>query len=295
MFKSWLKGHPEYIQNIDKEMLNSSEIIRTKSLNKEKEEEDSVFIEDKLYIIRNENDLYVSVGESPPAYWIKVNNNLKEIMDTYSKMENESKSDGEELPIFESSVRGFIGTDYMLNMKMRNLESQIIISRVTDRYVWGSKWEYYPFPKKTYYGKELYETTKSAMEQMENYYSFSIETLYSRSIITIIDYEGIYIVDIQYSPTTINEENIKNLNNTLNTCYKTDMPLDVIMVLDGYPFINHKKILESENISTENLLVCNLICAGNEELIEEIIEDLAYISLESEKKSVRDAADNMIN
>lgn len=272
---SWTSDFPQYIQNIDKELSENIESI--------------IEHDDNIFIIKSNNNEYISIGKSVPAYWIKIDDNKEDIINEYLKTQNE------EYESFESIIRAFIGTNYILNLKMTNIESQLIIDKYTDNYIWGSKWDYYPFEKKKYLQSELFNVTKMAMEQIENYYSFSIETLYSRSIVTIIDYDGIYIVEIQYNPVSINEENIKNINNKLGTNYPIDLPIDVLIVLNKFPFIDHKGILETEKITNENLLICNLICAGDDNIIDEIRETLGFISLDHDVESVREAADNLLN
>lgn len=265
------QNNPEYICNINHNLLDDCCILANKEINKKikiKDEDE----EDYYYLLQNKKtkELYISISESAPCYWHKVSeDNIKDILDIYNV--SEYKID------MVSYHRAFIGTAEMLHLDMKNIEDALILCKNSEAYVWGSEWDDYPFDRTTISKGDIlsnnlemiYKTEQAIRQISDDYYSIASRTMFSKSIITIIDYNGIYIADIIYNPTP-NNESINKINSTLNTNYPLDMPIDILMVLNTYPYIDHINILNIDEITETNLLITTLICADDKNKLEEI-------------------------
>ena len=162
-------------------------------------------------------------------------------------------------------------------------------------YIWGSNWHDYPF-ERTYNSYNTFENinkTKEALKQInDDYYSIGFRTMYSKSIVNIIDYNGIYIVDINYNSGFENEI-INKINNKLSTDYPLNLPLDVIMFLNEFPFINHINILNLDKITETNIFISTLICADNKSKLSEIKNQLLKLVNHNDSK-IKDAVNNLL-
>lgn len=278
-----IKNNPDYIININKKIIQKCSIIKCININ-----EDLNF-----YLIKdNNNKHYISIEYSAPCYWIPLKNssiddNIKQIKKIYNISEYNTN--------MKYRCRAFIGTKEMLDVDINQIVNNLILNNNSEMYIWGSNWDDYPF-ERTYNSYNTFENinkTKEALKQInDDYYSIGFRTMYSKSIVNIIDYNGIYIVDINYNSGFENEI-INKINNELSTDYPLNLPLDVIMFLNEFPFINHINILNLDKITETNIFISTLICADNKSKLSEIKNQLLKLVNHNDSK-IKDAVNNLL-
>jgi hypothetical protein len=139
---------------------------------------------------------------------------------------------------YKSGVVAIIATKQMF--RIHDIEDQLFENDYTEVFFWGSRWKDFPFQRREIknYGHLLHLTAKHAHNQIEqNYYSTSFRTLYSKSIIEIIDVnDSYYLVEIKYCSTNMDSQHISVINKKLERYYPLDLPIDVVLALQEYVF-----------------------------------------------------------
>lgn len=323
-------NNPDYILNINKDLLKECSILKSWQIKKESKKEtkkdvdlekigisdlidmsmeDDPLNNDKVekkdneekisdvnyYLLENDKtkEQYISIEQSAPCYWIKVGDlsveqQVKQIEKVYNVKEYKKN--------MPKICRAFIGTKDMLNINIDQIVNNLVLNLNSEMYVWGSYWEDYPFERNSD-GQNNFQNiykTKEALKQInDDYYSIGFRTMHSKSIVTVIDYQGIYIVDINYCPTD-EHKLIEKINSELSTDYPLDMPIDILMLLNSFPFINYTSILNMPRITETNILIATLICADRKDKLKEIKKLLKQLNGHEDQK-VRKAAKHLYN
>jgi hypothetical protein len=229
-------------------------------------------IESWMYLLycKEETTIILAFDCYPTTLWYychdpKSLEQLKNIITTYQQ-------DNYELEL-SHSLRGFVGTEEMLNSKMEDIEKFFIVSKYCENLVWGSSFYDYPFRDISEDSSifHLARCASYALRQESNSLSISTRTEHSKSIIRFEYHNGAFLVDVKYNP--VENKNISEINNILDVKFPKDMPNDVLSILMNYPFVTHKDIYALEPLS-EHHVSLSLIVANTKEMFYDIIGEM---------------------
>ena len=221
--------------------------------------------------------LYISIGKSHPLFWYKFNtrksftDNFDNICNTYTKNTYNYNMSG--------YTKVFMGDDDLLSINIHDIENQFILQKFTDNMIYGSLWNDHPFRneyKNTYINpiKSAILTGQAMRQSQGSPYSVSVRTLYSKSLITVYDYKGIYIMEISYDP--INTQQTQNLNSLLEANYNLDMPIDVLITILGFPFITYRDILQMKPLTRYHMIILGFL-SSRENIGQEIVKEFKVL------------------
>ncbi len=214
-------------------------------------------------------ELFISIERCHPIFWYKFSSK-KEFYDIFDQIYN-IYNPAEYLLTFTNTTRGFVGTDRMLNATVDNLENFLSFNSFTEFLLWGSRWPDHPF-------RDAYEEgevntraniayTMQAMKQKANTTStISVRSKFSKSIITLENHEGAYILNIQYNPSVAKQ--ILQINTEFGKEYQSDLPTDVVMAIAELPFVTHTGLLELEGITPNNFSMASLVANSKDMYVE---------------------------
>lgn len=245
--------------------------------------------DEHIHLITDQNfkTLYVTIGKCHPVFWYRFTSkkafidNFDAIYETYNSEVNIKNNN--------SLTVGFIGNETILSLNIHDLENHLLLNKYSDKLIWGSQWADHPFrneyTKKTLTYTESIIYTGQAMMQENNKYTVSVKSKYSKSIITIHDYADAFIITIQYNP--IHTPQNKSVNEIFERTYDIDLPIDVIMILITFPFVNHNDILNINPFTNFNLYILSLLVENNSELTDESLfklNDICKTDIDHELK-----------
>lgn len=247
---------------------DSYTIIGSRQINKSFLKPNQSHEMDFFYLVKPNNldtHLYISIGFSEPVYWYfsndfkKLRIQVEELILAYNMVEGED---------FMIKTYAFIGTDAIKTNNMLNIEERLLKSDYAESLLWGSYYSEYPFDRKKMMalpGTLFLKNVQEAMKQYENYYSVSTRTMYSKSTIKITKLNGIYSVMIKYHPLNFRHTSISYINSTLGRYYTEDLPIDVVMVLHDYAFVDYLNLIEHSKPKYEIAFqILDLILPGHE-------------------------------
>ncbi len=214
---------------------------------------------------------YIAIGIVHPILWYAYDTvdsllfNLEYILDSYSVKEYGLE--------FNCQVRAFIGSEVMLNSTMDDLERFLSMNPHTEVSTWGSKWLDYPFrnmhASERLSSHECMALTGQALAQTPGLHHISVRTRYSKSIITIEDHRGLFVLSIQYN--SIETPHMPNVIELTNRQLPIDIPIDVVSTIFNFPFIRHTELLQLTPLTTDNFLAASVV-ANNNEMYKELID-----------------------
>jgi hypothetical protein len=250
-----------------------------------------------IYIISNKeyDTLYISVGECSPLFWYKFTD-LETFMNEFTKI-YEAYNPIEYPSTYQCAIKSFMGNENMLELNVHDIENHFILQKYTDKLIWGSLWKIHPFRKEylegylSYIDSIIY--TGQAMRQTEGQYTISVLSSYSKSMITIHDYEEAFIIEVKYNP--INTPQNEQINNLFGRGYKMDIPIDVILVLINFPFITHSDILKMRPFTLFHFYIVLTLIDDNPGLIDEVIPIFKELLSEINKEEQKDLSDEINN
>lgn len=191
-----------------------------------------------LYILSdNKLNLYISFGFSNPTLWhpIDMNNNiddmiesLKQIINTYDVSNNTS---------YQKTNDVLIGNMFNLNINLNSIQNDLLRSNLVEYFMWGSKHDQYPYNRKEVINatnKEKIQIITYSLQQNNDELSITCRTIWSKSIIKIIQTNQYIQLQIKYNP--INNPLIEHINSEYEKQYPNDMPTDLAISLIDYPF-----------------------------------------------------------
>lgn len=227
--------------------------------------------------------LHISIGKSHPMFWYKFTTK-KEFIDCFDQIyETYIVSDFDSI---KKRVRVFIGDSDILSIDIHDIENHLIMQKYTDKLIYGSLWHDHPF--RSEYDNKHMDPIKSviftgqAMRQDEEEpYSVSVRTLYSKSLITIHNYDDSFILEITYNP--IDSKQIIDINNMLTRSYNTDLPIDVLITILGFPFISHIDLIKMRPLTPYHIFIIDLIVMDDNNLVVELEEDFNTLLDNKEK------------
>ncbi|AYV77024.1 MAG: hypothetical protein Barrevirus8_10 [Barrevirus sp.] len=302
-----------YIQTTDKELINKYKATIT-------EYKDFKIIG---YCLTNSSDyleyiyllsdpeyktLFISVGRCHPIFWYKFTtkkdfmNKFDDIYDTYSQKDLDDT--------FIISKRVFIGNADIMNNNIHDIENNFLTQKYTDKLLYGSLWEDYPFREevanKMMNPMNALVLSGQAMRQKKEHsllegegeegeggegkdtdmtdcpYSVSVRTLFSKSLVTVYDYHGTYILHMYYNPITGLEKQITKVNSVIGADFDTDLPLDLLMTVLTYPLFTHHHIIQMKPLHPYQMYLLQLLIDKNGEIMVEL-EDEARTLLKNKK------------
>lgn len=268
------------------------------------QEEYLFFLKKKDQSDNNFDNLYISVYYSNPLYWysIKTMKNLSEIMeeliDLYSMKMIEDHSH------LNKEVYAYMGTSSKLLLNPRAILSRLIISPFSEGFVWGPKYKDFPLNRELFSQLPLdvqYSELSRIMNQDNNGddeiddeesrsnklpFTFSTKTMFSKSIIKFIDYHGIYVGRFTYRPCSVPNYGIELLNKELKRSYPLDLPIDLVISIEYYPFLDYLNILDKMDPIALCMVITRIIPPERNDLIGEVgVELCKMIKKENQKQT----------
>ena len=245
----------------------------------------------KMYLISDTNfrELYMALCGTTPDHWyhFKSRKDLFNVFDFIYEQYNLKNY----ITKFEKTSRAFIGTFKMLEMNITEIQDIFILNTFSETFFWGSKWTDYPFRDmhtfKQLDNRERMLLQMQAMEQIPSMCSINFRTIITKSIVTVEVCNGAYIINIQYNPITINDSIIKRINKLYQKYYPLDLPLDVIAVIEYFPFVDHINLLNLEPLTDYNFIMASLVANTKHmhyELVDKVTEILEEKSLSIDDK-----------
>jgi hypothetical protein len=248
---------------------------------------------DYMYLITDSEykQLYLAIEKSAPIFWYHFLNKklffdqLDILVQTYNSQFYNLQH--------ENKIRAFFGTEHMLKINFNELEDMLIVGSHTEILTWGSFWKDHPFREqymtKTISKDENIQYSKYAMKQATNSVkSMSIRTAYSKSILTIEDYEGVFVITVSYDP--IYSDQINLVNSSFGREYPTDLPIEVVITCINFPFLGHLGLLKLRPVTSHNFMIATLVSNSKEMYNEQIINIKQLIENDSKtgEKNIED-------
>lgn len=238
-----------------------------------------------MYLITDKDykKLFLSLDITYPIFWYSFDTkkSLIDSFDSVYEAYNQKK-----YTIDHTSVcRGFIGTEKMLDVDIDSIENHFIMNKYTEPLLWGSKWKDHPF-RHVYLSvsnntnlnsrKNIIYTSQAMRQIDSSTHHISVRSQLSKSVITVEDNEGAYIVNIQYNPlhlTGLKNNPISNINKLTGSEYPDDIPMDILISIINFPFVTHTGILDLSPLTSYNFLIAYMI-ANTSQLCSELIQKI---------------------
>jgi hypothetical protein len=241
-------------------------------------------IHNSIYLISNlEDHIYISLGLSHPSLWSSIKYNSIDNINTdkiYDIIQLYDMSNSDDYDTIDYILLGNINN---LNINLAKIQNNLLITRLIEPFMWGSKYGHYPFNRKlvtSATNKEKIIYISQAMEQKTNKSRLSCRTIWSKSLLKITHKNDYINIEVRYN-TYPNNEVVKNINQKYDKNFPTDMPTDLVMALLQYPFISYRHIInQHDNIEEIKTLLDIMIPRKN---IYEILINLNNICNDKNK------------
>lgn len=202
------------------------------------------------------NYICVSVGYSHPDWWyiIPIIDKHIDIPKIEYLLEQYDRSDIETYSYCDYAI---LGNSKKMNITMEAVEHHIMTSKLVEVFTWGSKYSGYPYNKDEVdrsIGKTKIEFITNARKQSSLLYTMSFTTLYSQSIIKVIQHRKFIVYQIQYNPISYQHPIINILNDDYDKTYPEDFPVDVIIAILQFPYLSFREIVEEYSDSVEEMI-----------------------------------------
>jgi hypothetical protein len=253
----------------------------------------------------NFNELYISVYYSNPLYWyvFKSYDNLKEHIENIIDVYNiKDINDHQHL---NKEIYAYMGTNSKLLLNSRAIMSRLIISPFSEGFIWGPKYKDFPIDRGVFsklpldvqyselvkimmpdYTNDDFEDDENKSNKMP--FIFSTRTMFSKSIIKFIDYHGVYIGRFKYRPCICPNYGIQILNKELKRSYPEDFPVDLVIAIEYYPFLDYVNVLEKMDTNSLCMVITRMIPQDRSDLIIKISDKLGQMILEEHMKKEAD-------
>ena len=251
------------------------------------------------------DQLYVSVYYSNPLYWYildsedNLRDQLENIIDIYNM------DDIEDHPHLNKEVYAYMGSNQKLFLNPRAIMSRLIISPFSEGFVWGPKYKDFPINRKIFSQLPLdvqySEMTKimapdgfdDEIDDDESRngkipFIFSTKSMFSKSIIKFIDYHGIYIGRFKYRPCKVPNPALDILNKQLKRSYPKDFPIDLVIAIEYYPFLDYVNVLDKIDPNNLCMIITRMIPPERNDLIKDVGQRLRDMILEENLKTKPD-------
>lgn len=178
--------------------------------------------------------LWLAISEnSPPIFWLPVAPDDQAIAAAI-----QANFVDELLPVANllGHCRLFAGTADQLQMELENFENHFVMTAPVSSHMWGSEFEYDPWPADSRDWSMIDKTIelRRVMNQREGRVRrTNFRTTFSRSVVTVEDYNGLFVFDLRYAPQAITGH-VAPFNTTYHTLLPEDAPVDVVCALLGF-------------------------------------------------------------
>lgn len=192
----------------------------------------------------NPQQLLLALHEQlPPFLWFAAGQDLFSIKDALEADIAQETPPALEL---ERHARAFIGTEDMIGLAdLEAFSAHLSANPFVEPLLWGSAHAQDPWPEQIT-DEELFALADPTSDKMAQdplaIQSLSARTSLSRSVITIEDHQGVFVVQVRYEPAQ-HQDQILALNAQFGAHYPADMPLDVVAALLGFYFEDAKVLL----------------------------------------------------
>lgn len=203
-----------------------------------------------LFIERSDpQHLLVALHEEvPPLLWFPAGQTLASLEAALSVYTVEEAAP--EASDFRRRARGFIGTEGILEMDREELVSHLSMNPLGESLFWGSAHDEDPWPERIESddlsqfadGAELYMAQRDGAV-----WSLSFRAIASRSVITLEDHDGIFVVQVRYEPAP-HDVQLRAFGAQFQLSWPSDLPLDVATMLIGLFYEDRTKL---ERLLTE--------------------------------------------
>lgn len=282
-----------------------NKVMVTVGDNKNHQDEFLYFLKKKDQPDDNFDELYISIYYSNPLYWyvFKSYDNLKEQIEKMIDLYNiKDITDHSHL---NKEIYAYMGTSSKLLLNSRAIMSRLIISPFSEGFIWGPKYKDFPIDRHVFSKLPLdvqyselikimvQDYTNDDFEDDENKsnkipFTFSTRTMFSKSIIKFIDYQGVYIGRFKYRPCITPNNGIQILNRELKRSYPDDFPIDLVIAIEYYPFLDYENVLEKMDTNSLCMVITRMIPQDRNDLIIKISDKLKGMILEEHMKKDAD-------
>lgn len=231
----------------------------------------------------------VSIGYTDPVFWYTFDNR-KDFFNSFNVI-YDSYNPKEYLVEYPNCTRGFGGSESVLKATIDDVERYIITNHNTEILIWGSMWKDHPF-RNEYSGEvsrlDNIMMIDTSMKQINSHtYHINVRSKYSKSIITVEYYDGVYVINVKYTPVLPEQtEHISNINKVLERYFPTDIPVDVVMAMSGLVFITADELIKLDDISDNNFISA-LLVANCSKLYDDVVDEIDKLVEQTDSKTVK--------
>lgn len=201
---------------------------------------------DELFIIENNNEIYIAVRDTPPIFWYKINdyNDIRNVLDVYYHKTYPHDDDYE----YNKMIKIFIGDNDTIDHN--SFINYVLLSPFMEKIV----------PE--YKHLSSYEIMNYISELDASDIIFY--TKYSKSRIRLNCINDGYFMTIEYNG--INFNNINKINDEYNKDYDKDIPVDLLSFIIYFPFITYRSMNNLEKIEDSQMTMFLLLIESDEQM-----------------------------
>ncbi len=221
-----------------------------------------------IHFVGNSDLTFLVPDDLPFVLWHKVTSHeeMKDITDFYLKLTVSADVTS------ECIFRGFIGLAETTHLTFSALEKFILLHPLTEKIIWGPL---YRKPETQFFSKlnplDMAINIAKLSEQSNNLNSKEINfvTKYSKSVISFIEVDESFFIQIKYVPMTKESKEIKHINKLLGFQFNEKLPHDVISILSVFPkILTHTDLLK---LNPPQVTLSLIVASNIPEYLEEII------------------------
>lgn len=225
-----------------------------------------------LWVSRNNpQQILLALHEfMPPFLWFATGQDQAAL---YTTLERDIAQETSPTLEFERTARAFLGTEDLIGAPdLSELQTHLSINPFIEPLFWGSAHAQDPWPEEipTEALEDLGGTSHDQLRQAPlSVPTLSARTIISRSVISVEEHEGVFVVQVRYEPAS-HQEQIQALNAQFGSHYPHDLPLDVVAALLGFYFEDAQALLafitEAQDAEEIGLYMHILACVRHGEV-----------------------------
>lgn len=233
------------------------------------------YMSNVIYLIsNNDSHLYISLGFCCPFLWYSIK--AKEFDDAQIEKICTIFQLYDSPNYIEYDVTDYVllGNINRIGSDIDQIQNHILKTNMIEYLMWGSKYKEYPYERNIVYmssNREKIDYVTRAMSQKDNKMQICCRTLWSKSLIKINKKLDYITLDIHYNSMKYGGL-VKKINKEHNKNFPLDLPIDILIVLMNYPYINHKQLIKNHNDIDEIVTMLNIIIPSEDK--DEFIENI---------------------
>lgn len=164
-------------------------------------------------------------------------------------------------------ARYFIGNERMLEANIHGIENHYVASPFAAELSWGSASLEDPWPARIasddHSRSFIDDVLQSAKQDDDSIYATSFRLQHSRSILTIEDHAGLFVIEIRYTPSP-NRDVVVGVNRRFELAFPSDMPVDGVAALLGLSLQTEamlRETLADHELAADHELVLHALAA----------------------------------